>query len=1647
MEKNKSNLMEERPIVSIDQSTDSNGEDSAIRSPFQGWVMVALTFILLLGALFRFVGVNWDDFQHLHPDERFLTMVETAIQLPGSQDVQGELPPGCAQWGGYFDADCSPLNPYNRSFGNFVYGTFPLFVVKFVGELVKQNGYDQIHLIGRYLSGLFDLVTVALIFFIGRRLYGKRVGLLAALFLAASVLDIQQSHFFTVDTFANVPLLLAFWFALDIIDGRNSRLSFVLAGAFFGLSLAARINLLPFAGIIGLAAFVYVIRRVKAPGAAPAFENAKTFAFATESPADSAMGAASARAASEDPPEFSTTRVFNLGPLTFEVEAVRHAPSPEIAARAEEEQTAPVWWTSITTTAIGLGLSAIAAFVAFRLAQPYAFKGLFGLNPKFLADMSYARDLIAGQLDIPPMHQWTARPDYWFPWVNMLLWGLGPAVGIAGSLGFILAGIQMIRSRQWQHLLIFFWVGGMFLYLGQQVAKTDRYYLPLYPFVGLFAAYLLVRLWDVARHGDLVWLTTLRARVAQVLVAVVALVTIGYTLFWATAFTSIYTRPVTRVDASRWIYENVPAGAVLGNEHWDDPIPLRVDGKDGFSIYKGVELQWYGEDTPEKRDQAVEWLDQVAYINLTSNRLYLSIPRLPLRYPLTTKYYEWLFDGKLGFELVKTFTSRPSFLGIEINDDDAEESFTVYDHPKVLIFKKTPQYSHENTVALFESVDLSEVIRQTPLDFTLSHDAFQLTPQDQVADYGGGTWSEIFNPDDWVNHVPIVVWLVLLELLGLLAFPVCFAVLRSFADRGYAFAKALGILALGWGAWTLASYHVIGFSRTSISIVLFAMVLLAAFAAWRQRRDLVDFVRVNFRLLLIEELVFFTFFLLFLLIRYGNPELWHPFFGGEKPMDFAYLNAIIKTTWFPPYNPWFEGGYINYYYFGQLISATLVRLTGILPEVTYNLLIPMFFALTALGAFGVAFNLVNAIGRRQTPAPASSPFEGEGRGEVSLGGKWSARAFAAGLLAAFFVVIIGNLGQVGVLGSALMQLGQPLESRIPGFGGAISILSGAFAWLIERKPLPVPIGNWYWTATRIIPDTINEFPFFTFLYADLHAHLMALAYTLVALAFGLHAVLIRARFKWYDLGVIALVLGALRAINTWDYPTYLAVIGAAMAIGYFSEHSAVKEGAPGWNEGLQRYLSVGIVAFVQALILIILTNALGIKVTLDVITYGLILAFGLVLGWIVVGGAFDPRKLTRVLGWRFIGLIALSVLFYYPFIANYGTAYTSVELWKESRTNLQEYFWVHGIFLFMVVSYLIVENYRARSRSRVVSHDEVKPPALPVNDWLVYALPGLAVFETALIVLNFRVLAFVFPLVLLAVWLLLRRETTPERRFIALLIVAALLMTFMVEVITLKGDIGRMNTVFKFYLQAWVLFAVTSAAGLTLIFDWRLPARFMQAAGSDSQLAPTLSLARNLKQVWWGILGLLLFAGLLYPEFATWAKVNDRFVAGGAPGLNGLDYMRDATYSVNNHDFPLVQDYEAIQWLRENIKGSPVIAEANYELYRWNDRVSINTGLPTIIGWDWHTKQQYSLLDGAIIDHRREDVAKLYNTADSGEATDLLRRYKVSYVYVGPLERALYDANGLSKFEAMTTSGALSMLYDADDVQIYQVNAPANAKK
>lgn len=1461
--------------------------------------------ILLLGAGFRFAGLDWDQGQHLHPDERFLTWVVSDLRWPSSVSE-------------YLNEASSPLNPRNVGHSFFVYGTLPTTIVKGVSLLIDMAGYDQVYLVGRALSGLFDLGTIIFLFLLARKLYDDdRIALLASLFLSMTVLAIQHSHFFVTDTFANFFIVGALYFLARVqIHGRIW--DYLLTGVFFGLAMASKISVFTFALVVTLV---------------------------------------------------GGYRVWQVW---------RETQSGETALSTAER------------TFLRLALTAITAFFVFRIAQPDAFQGpgLLGVLPsdRWLANMSEVRRLVSGEVDYPPGHQWTGRTPLWFPWKNMVLWGMGLPLGLTAWAGTLLAGRRLVREQEWIHLIPVTWIGIVFLHQGTQWVKSLRYFLPIYPALALMAAWLLFWLWDApgdwlrehpaaSGHRGLVRWTRSKAGVALFRKAMMGIVVIG-TLLWATAFTSIYTRPHSRIQASRWIYEHVPAGSTLANEHWDDALPLRIDGKDPFGgMYTGVEMQWYAEDRPEKLQQALNWLDEADYIILSSNRLYDSIPRLPTRYPMTVNYYQALFDGRLGFERVAEFTSYPQLFGIEIPDQGAEEAFSVYDHPRVQIFKKTPAYERTKAAAILsEGVEWNQIVRLWPKDATEAPTALFL-PEERWQEYQqAGTWSDLFNRESLVNRVPVLAWGLLIELLGLIAAPFLFVACRRLPDRGYVLAKTFGVLLTGWLLWLLASVDLLAFSRRNIWLVILLLGFVAVFLFRRKRNEWQSFWQRARHVLLWEEVLFWLFFALVLGIRWANPDLWHPILGGEKPMDFAYLNAVIKSPAFPPYDPWFAGGYINYYYFGFVLIATMIKATGIVPHVAYNLAIPTLFALTAMGAFSVTLALIHRGERAEERAarlPDTSAHDISGR---DLG---------FGFLGALFVAVIGNLGELKLLLDGFADMsGLAFESRLPGLVYITRVLHGFVTGFLAGKPLGFRIEWWYWNATRVIdhPPTeagpITEMPWFTFLYADLHAHMMALPLTLLAL--GLTLAIVRSRRRsgrteWLLLGALALVVGALWPTNTWDFPTYAVLVLVGLVLREW------------WRAGR-----------------------------------------------LTVEGLWQA-------GWRWGAIIAVGYALYLPFHRWYGSAYNSIARWTGSRTPLSDYFVIHGFFLFIIVAALLTDFWTGSGHNGVVRsirvglrhwyrlgrvlrlHRILVRPG-PFYALGLYAVAVLGLLGLAMILLGASVPGLIVWLLTLTGLLALRNRPAPLWQLALAFVGLGLWLTLLVEFIVLEGDIARMNTVFKFYLQVWILFALASALGARYVWD-RL-----------SRWAPAW------RTVWrWG--SVTLFAAtLLYPVFSTRAKIDDRFATSVGPTLNGMAFMDQAVYHDQGQAIALKYDRQAIVWMQENVAGSPVIAEAQTHptLYGWGNRYAMFTGLPAIVGWHWHQQQQRALLPGDMVMQRVDDVKQLYTTSDPNEAYRILRQYDVGYVIVGALERAYFSPAGLAKFEEMR--GILwELVYENPQVRIYRV--------
>jgi hypothetical protein len=655
--------------------------------------MILVTLILIVAGALRFTNLNWDLTQWIHPDEGHMRAVTGAIRWPD-------------ELSDYFDTRASSLNPRNND-QVYSYGTLPLFATRVVAEWLEEGCAQQIApddvwaslnarlarwllaragapagplcpmgtftwtynaFVGRHLAALADLGTVLLIYLLGRRLYGDLAGILAMILAAFTVLMIQQAHFYTVDSAATFFTVLTALFAVRASTSRRPPwLDLGLAGLATGLATACKVSAAVAAGLVALGAVAWVLQETSC-----------------ESRRSNALGRA------------------------------------------------------LAGIALPVALAALLSLAAFRTAQPYAFDGpdFLGLQPnaEWFDRLRQIGEEQSGVLDYPSGRQWTNRLPVLFPWLNIVIWGMGLPLGLAAWIGWALIGVELARGAR-RHLVLWPWTTAYFAFYATRWVKAMRYFLPIYPLLILMAAYALLPLvqWgSETRERRRRWLGPLTVGCVLVLTAT-----------WGVGFFSIYTRPHTRIAASRWIYDNVAAGSVVANEHWDWGLPLRIDGRGGVSDgYTGLTLALYDEDTPAKRAQLLELLDTADYLFLASNRLYGSIPRLPERYPLTTAYYRALFAGELGFELAAEFTSYPAIGPLVFPNQErpfrlvepevspqrdltaiplpaAEESFSVYDHPDCLVFRKTGAYSTETAASILDAIDLmSAQLGQSPQEAT-----------------------------------------------------------------------------------------------------------------------------------------------------------------------------------------------------------------------------------------------------------------------------------------------------------------------------------------------------------------------------------------------------------------------------------------------------------------------------------------------------------------------------------------------------------------------------------------------------------------------------------------------------------------------------------------------------------------------------------------------------------------------------------------------------------------------------------------------------------------------------------------------------------------------------------------------------------------
>ena len=841
--------------------------------------------------------------------------------------------------------------------------------------------------------------------------------------------------------------------------------------------------------------------------------------------------------------------------------------------------------------------------------------------------------------------------------------------------------------------------------------------------------------------------------------------------------------------------------------------------------------------------------------------------------------------------------------------------------------------------------------------------------------------------------IDVLWWYLLVSIAGWLTLPLAQRLFRFLPDRGYTLARPLALLGWGYLFWLLTY---LGLLQNNTGGVLLALILLAGISLAAGKGNLLelwDWIRQHKRVVITTEVLFALAFAAWAFVRAANPEVnW-----TEKPMELAFINAILRSPGFPPIDPWLSGYAISYYYFGYIMVAMLVQVTGTATSVAFNLAVAMWFALTAVAAYGIVYNLLARTG------------EGDKDPHTRSATGWA-------LLAPLFILVVSNLSGLldvlharGLFWSSGME-GQPLANFWTWLN--IKEINAApiqpYSWLPQR-------GGWlWWMGSRVLQDfnlsgaateIINEFPFFSYLLADLHPHVLGMPFVLLAVGLALNlayrglgekieAIQIKEWFKRFDFWPTAVILGGLSFLNTWDFPIYVALFAAVYA------WLRVSQNGWGWAR-VADFFKIGLL--------------LGLT--------GGVLYLPFYLGFASQAGGLLPSMAFQTRGAYFLVMFLPLLL---------PIAFWLVNQTRHSRRQdiknglLAGVSVVGGLWVLMLAAWGVFQA----ALSAATSWQQSVSILQPFGSSLVFGLSeyfgkqggqGVELFQTAI---QRRGTDLVTWLVLLGVvalaWALLsatRRQPEPAEvapdapsapadpqrsvdAFVAILILVGAGLTLLPEFFYLKDGFGtRLNTIFKFYFQAWMLWGLAAAYATAML--WRK--------------------LHGLRQVAFKVIWLLVTAAaLVYPVIMLAAKTGLPSKPLSELTLDGKAYLQQY-----NPD-----EWAAFMWLQTAPLG--VVAETVGASYNPDTaRVSTHSGQPALLGWEGH---EWQWRGGAEeIGSRRGDLELLYATNSWDEASTVIDRYNIRYIYIGPVERTTYRVNE-AKFQ-----GNLEIVFQNAAVTIYEV--------
>jgi len=780
------------------------------------------------------------------------------------------------------------------------------------------------------------------------------------------------------------------------------------------------------------------------------------------------------------------------------------------------------------------------------------------------------------------------------------------------------------------------------------------------------------------------------------------------------------------------------------------------------------------------------------------------------------------------------------------------------------------------------------------------------------------------------------------------SFPIAYRIFSSLPDRGFSFSRILGLLLWGFIFWLLTSLGILKNEAGSI-LIAFGLVLgisILSFSLGSKSggkegaAEILEWVRLNRVTVISIEIGFLLSFTAMAVLRAANPEI----LGTEKPMELMFINAILRSEGFPPHDAWLAGYAISYYYFGYVIVAMLAKITSVPGSIAFNLGISMILGLSFTAAMGLLGNIFP---------------------------RWK----KAMILAPLIVLVIGNVGGLLEVMHAQWMFWEKDDQ-----GGYTSTF---WKWLditnLDQPPSAPPSWlpqryYWWWQSSRVVKDyglqnnmleIIDEFPSFSFILGDLHPHVLAIPFSLLSLGLALQIFLDKktkaTKIGRFEIGLdkptllaCSLILGGLAFLNTWDFPMQTGMIVGAYTL------RQIKTNGLDWK---RLYEAILFVIFI------------GIS--------GFVLYFPFYLSFSSQAGGFIPNLIFPTRGvhfWIMFAPLLIPIFIFLIFIKTKASeANSSINENKISPVKITLL-----LFLGLFISSLLY--------GWILSF-------IPMVQQAALGVLGSAqwteIFSAALLrrIQQPGTLITTFILCSLSLYKikvgLTAKTAEPDSKieendsqnddkenqnqkvlFISLLILMGTLLVTFPEFYYLRDQFGwRINTIFKFYYQAWLLWGIAAAAIMVMLIERK----------SWLQLP----------------VAVMICIGLIYPVLAVSSKTN---------GFNPPDgWTLDGTAYYKNQ---APDDYAALQWLQTAPFG--VIAEAVGGSYSAFGRAATFSGLPNVLGWPGHESQWRG--GAKEMGSREVEIERLYKTNSWEEAKSIIEKYKIRYIIVGGLERTKYNA-------------------------------------